>query len=295
MSNFQNYLLKANFEHKLFIPQLFYVLRDHPDNDRFEFGFEGGRKLLQFYLAENEHRLAIDNARRGALKRFFKIMDCILLPNPGKTVARSKIYNGNFREIDNDFSSVMEQLFNSIFQPDKICTKFIGNGFLNGFNLIKIIQKICESETDNVNILPVIATETAPIIFVEQSDSSSARLPFALSSAKTIPADLTQKRGATFSQKSVSATLELARRQESYNAQYEKTKQEMQLITDKLSAALKENSELRKKIEIFEMHSKNDKMEIANLTLKLNHIESQSCKKSSKGWCHSILPGKSSQ
>lgn len=332
MRNFQK-SLKKSFNAQLLVPKLCFVLRDHPDNDRFEFGFEGGRKLLEFYLAENEHRLIIDNARRTDLKSHFKSMDCMLLPNPGKIVARFPSYNGNFREIDSDFSTQMEPFFKSLFDPDKICTKFIGNGFLTGFNLIKIIQTIWKSESDHFNPSPPIATTTS-INIVEHSNSTSAILSKALpaESMQKVPAIAainpinsikhsdseflseastaesmqkipsmaatnsintiehsdsssvflskaltaeTMQKVATSSQHFMSATLELVRRQESYDAQNLKMKEEMRLMKSELDELKKENFLLRARNALDQSHSMNDKKEIENLKLQLNNIDSQ--------------------
>lgn len=260
-------------------PNLLFAIRDCHGCGEEDFGFGAGNKLISDYLAISS-RAGSANDRRSEIKQRFKNIDCILLPNPGRTVSR-KTYDGKYSEIDEDFTSLMEEMFVKLFDPNVIAPTHIINDFLTGSNLIESINSILlRSQSPAENSLQ---SQSPALAIASSSDTTPKELLFLSAARKSSP--VLEKSGAfqevltPFVKPSV-ANIETLRMKDHNEGVMRKLIQELKQERNQVKLLKKENKDLRDQNELLTLNQDNDKLELNILQTKLDKIEEKTKKDS---------------
>ncbi len=113
------------FDKKLF-QQLIFLVRDWPNRDEFDYGFEGGHDYIQkdVLQIDEDHQENMKDLRRN-INKAFESIKCFLMPHPGSKVARSKTFDGRWSDIDEDFLANLKVFIPKILSPKNLIFKRI--------------------------------------------------------------------------------------------------------------------------------------------------------------------------
>ncbi|XP_070497858.1 atlastin-like [Chironomus tepperi] len=98
---------------------LLVLIRDWNGVDEFKYGLRGGNAYLNRFLEIQDYQSKELQSVRRYIKSSFKNINCFLMPYPGKTVAVDKRYDGRWISIDEDYVTMMTELFNHLFKELK--------------------------------------------------------------------------------------------------------------------------------------------------------------------------------
>ncbi|XP_070497769.1 atlastin-like [Chironomus tepperi] len=112
---------KAPFQNFVF------CIRDWQNEDDFEHGLIGGREYLRDILRIKPNQKKDLQSVRETIVHSFENIACCLLPHPGKTVARTKAYDGRWSAMDEDFKIVLKGFIESLLCPDDLMKKKINS------------------------------------------------------------------------------------------------------------------------------------------------------------------------
>jgi atlastin len=103
---------------------------------QFKLGFEGGKK----YLTEHVFKIKKGHAPemkelREFIKDSYESIGCFLMPHPGETVARNKVYDGRWSAIDSIFVEHLKKLVPRILAPENLVIKKIAGKEVTGESL----------------------------------------------------------------------------------------------------------------------------------------------------------------
>ncbi|XP_070497770.1 atlastin-like [Chironomus tepperi] len=102
--------------------KLLFLIRDWNHGDDYKFGFQGGRKYQKKLLELKPKNDDQHSVRQSIIDNFDHIDSC-LLPHPGKTVARTRTYNGCWSEMDKDFRVELKNIIENILDPQNMIKK----------------------------------------------------------------------------------------------------------------------------------------------------------------------------
>ncbi|GMR43241.1 hypothetical protein PMAYCL1PPCAC_13436, partial [Pristionchus mayeri] len=114
---------------------LLFLIRDWQNSD--EFGFEGGRKLLDHKFKDASSD-PCQQTLRNDIKRSFAEIKCALLPSPGGKICRGSEGKITVDDMSQDFKEelgdLVPRVFNTLMRPKKVGGKaIIGAEFLSLF------------------------------------------------------------------------------------------------------------------------------------------------------------------
>ncbi|XP_072016798.1 atlastin-1-like [Amphiura filiformis] len=104
---------------------LMFLVRDWSYPYEYDYGEEGGKKVLDRKLKQsnNQHE-ELQQVRRHIHACFHKIA-CFLMPHPGLAVARNPKFDGRLADIDAEFKKYLEMLAPSLLSPSSLLVKEI--------------------------------------------------------------------------------------------------------------------------------------------------------------------------
>lgn len=98
---------------------LLILIRDWNSPSEYSFGLRGGKSYLDEFLEINDHQSSDLKSVRKYLRSSFEKLECFLMPHPGKKVATDHSYDGRWDDIDDDFVTMMNELFEHLFKKLK--------------------------------------------------------------------------------------------------------------------------------------------------------------------------------
>jgi len=119
------------------------LIRDWNSVDEYRYGLRGGNAYLTRFLEIRDHQTKELQSVRRYIKSSFKNINCFLMPYPGKIVAVDKRYDGRWISIDDDFVTMMNELFNHLFKELK--PKMINGKAIKPDELLVFINSYVES------------------------------------------------------------------------------------------------------------------------------------------------------
>lgn len=129
---------------------LLFLIRDWGNPDEFEFGTEGGAHYLKDVLKIKPEQKEELKSVRKFISASFDDVECCLMPYPGKHVARTKNYDGQWKLMDEDFKDELVIIIEKLLGPDKLVLKKINAKDLKGLELKEYIEsyfKLFQSDT----------------------------------------------------------------------------------------------------------------------------------------------------
>ncbi|XP_077529407.1 atlastin-3-like [Haemaphysalis longicornis] len=132
--------------------KLMFLVRDWPCAYERQYGFEGGRSLLEQRLMVSEKQEPeLQNVRRD-IRSCFLEMCCFLMPHPGKKVASTKSFVGLLSDIDDDFKEGLRELVPSVLHPNMLVVKKNGDFEITCQDLLVYLER--QVEIFNKGALP---------------------------------------------------------------------------------------------------------------------------------------------
>jgi atlastin len=105
---------------------LVFLVRDWGSPFEIEYGFDGGRRLLDLRLNVTDNQHDDIKRTRADIRRSFEKLECFLMPHPGYDVAENRPgFNGNLSEIRDEFKSQLRVLVPRIVDPKNVEPKEI--------------------------------------------------------------------------------------------------------------------------------------------------------------------------
>lgn len=124
--------------------KLLFLVRDWPCAYERQYGFEGGRSLIEQRLRVSERQEPeLQSVRRDIWSCFSEIY-CFLMPHPGKKVASTKSFVGLLSDIDDDFKEWLRVLVPSMLEPNMLAVKKNGDLEVTCQDLLVYLQRQVE-------------------------------------------------------------------------------------------------------------------------------------------------------
>lgn len=120
--------------------KLLFLIRDWSNDEEFQFGLKGGKAYLSQVLTVEQQQKPELKSVRQYISASFEELACSLLPYPGNKVARNKTYNGNWKEMEEDFRDELKLLIEDLAAPDNLVIKTINGKELNGAEMKQLIE-----------------------------------------------------------------------------------------------------------------------------------------------------------
>lgn len=120
--------------------KLVFLIRDWSFPYDCPYGFEGGQKVLDRRLAENDNLAPQLKTLRKNLKECFQEISCCLMPHPGNKVATNQFFDGRLDEIDEAFVQHLDKFIPSLLDVKKIPIKEIAGRQVTGSQLIEYFK-----------------------------------------------------------------------------------------------------------------------------------------------------------
>lgn len=119
---------------------LLFLIRDWNNPDEFEFGTEGGEHYLKEVLKVKSDQKPELKSVRQFISSSFEQINCCLLPYPGKFVARTKNYDGQWAKMDEEFKEELQKIIEHLLQPQNVILKKINSKDLKGSEMKEYID-----------------------------------------------------------------------------------------------------------------------------------------------------------
>lgn len=119
---------------------LMFLIRDWSYPYEFEYGLDGGGKLLQRKLEVKPTQPAQLQRVRKNLKSCFSDIKCCLMPHPGQKVATNPNFDGRICEIEPDFIKNLSELVTSLVSSESLVVKSICGQDLTGIQLLEYFK-----------------------------------------------------------------------------------------------------------------------------------------------------------
>ncbi|KAL5276426.1 ATL2.2 family protein [Megaselia abdita] len=103
--------------------QLLFLIRDWSYPYNHEYGLVGGNRMITKYLQTSEHQNEELKSIREHLQECFTKIDCFLMPHPGLKVLNNKNFDGQLKDISDDFLNNLDSLARMILSPDRLIIK----------------------------------------------------------------------------------------------------------------------------------------------------------------------------
>lgn len=129
---------------------LLFLIRDWGNPDEYEFGTGGGEHYLKEVLKIKSEQKPELKSVRQFISSSFEQLECCLMPYPGKHVARTKDYNGQWKLMDEEFKDELVMIIEKLLGPENLVLKKINGKDLKGFELKEYIEsyfKLFQSDT----------------------------------------------------------------------------------------------------------------------------------------------------
>lgn len=119
--------------------KLLFIVRDWPYAFETPYGWDG-HKVIDDFLAENEDQTPEMRALRTRIKISFEQIQAFLMPHPGFTVANTRNFTGDLRQISPDFMEYVKLLVPALFAQENLIVKRINGEKIRARDLIQYLE-----------------------------------------------------------------------------------------------------------------------------------------------------------
>lgn len=124
---------------------LTFMVRDWQFNYESPYGFQGGSSYLDELLEITHDQPAELHNVRHHIRSSFDLLNCCLLPHPGRHVQTDPNFNGKLSEIDREFLTVLKQVVPTMLRPDKVLTKKVNGTELKAKDFVGFLRMCWQS------------------------------------------------------------------------------------------------------------------------------------------------------
>ncbi|CAJ0949689.1 unnamed protein product, partial [Mesorhabditis belari] len=119
--------------------KLLFLIRDWPNSEEFDYGYEGGNEYLQNVLAIKPKQGKQLQKLRESIKASFESLEAFLMPHPGRRVANNNS-DKVFGEVEPDFEEHLQSFVVSHFEEDILEAKTVQGEELSCGELMKLFR-----------------------------------------------------------------------------------------------------------------------------------------------------------
>jgi atlastin len=119
--------------------KLIFLIRDHNNPDQFPYGGIGGKNLLEKKLKIKENMQRETQHTRKHIKECFTDLECFLMPPIGEK-AKRVTYDGNLKDLPENFISCLEEFISELLDPEFIIPKVIAGNRIKGNELMEYFK-----------------------------------------------------------------------------------------------------------------------------------------------------------
>ena len=119
--------------------KLLFLVRDWPNSDEYEYGYEGGKKYLEELLKTTLEQKKELKVLRENIKPSFESLEAFLMPHPGLRIAQnnSKKVLG---KVEEKFSEQMDIFIPSLFEDDSLEAKKIDGKEITCLEMVELFK-----------------------------------------------------------------------------------------------------------------------------------------------------------
>lgn len=125
--------------------QLVFLIRDWRWPDEYEYGVEGGNRLLNDRMHIEDEPDSQDLQIRDRIKSCFDKTMCYLMPYPGENVSENSKFKGCLSDMKENFVDNLGVFVPKILAPENLVTKNIGGAKVTGRTLIEYFRAYSEA------------------------------------------------------------------------------------------------------------------------------------------------------
>ena len=119
---------------------LLFLIRDWSYPYEYDYGEEGGTKLLDKRLKSNEKQHFELQRVRTHIQSCFTNLSCFLMPHPGLNVATNPHFKGALKDITNDFKEYIQKLTPLLLAPENLKIKQINGEMVTCSALVEYFR-----------------------------------------------------------------------------------------------------------------------------------------------------------
>ncbi|PAV77397.1 hypothetical protein WR25_18765 [Diploscapter pachys] len=122
--------------------KLLFLVRDWPNSDEYEYGYEGGKKYLEEEVLKTTPKQKRElEVPRESIKSSFESLEVFLMPYPGSQIARnnSKKVLG---QVEDEFSEQLDILVPSLFKGDSLEAKKIDGKEITCLEMVELFKEL---------------------------------------------------------------------------------------------------------------------------------------------------------
>lgn len=119
---------------------LLFIVRDWPFKDENNFGWNGGKEVVDDRLQLTDRQTKQMKDLRNQLRSSFSDIRGFLMPYPGDTVAEDKNYDGNINCISSKFKEMLLELVPELLSPENLNIKRINGQKVRAKHLLQYLK-----------------------------------------------------------------------------------------------------------------------------------------------------------
>lgn len=141
---FGKLVVKESNETDINNAKFIYLIRDWASPYEYPYGKDGGNGYIKKQLEINSNQQEELQELRKKLGKYFPNIGGFLLPHPGKAVVTKKAYNGQVKDLDDDFVDNVKLFVNHILSKEMLIAKRIHDKAVTGEDIVKYIKAYVE-------------------------------------------------------------------------------------------------------------------------------------------------------
>lgn len=163
--------------------KLIFLVRDWFYPYEAPYGFIGGRQILQRSLAIKDNDDDETRELRLNISACFNEIDCFLMPYPGSAVATNPNFNGNYRQIDEDFLRLLQEFIPNVVGKQRLLTKKVNGVEIHASDFVHYLR----------SYMKILTGSKLPSPKTILSATADAQNLAAISDAKEVYTDLMEQ------------------------------------------------------------------------------------------------------
>lgn len=120
--------------------RLQFLVRDWSYPYEFEYGAEGGQRILERRLQISDVQHPELQSLRKHITSCFSDISCFLMPHPGLSIATNPKFDGRLSEIEGQFKTHLKELIPLLLAPENLVTKKINGQVVKSKELLEYFK-----------------------------------------------------------------------------------------------------------------------------------------------------------
>lgn len=121
--------------------KLLFLVRDWQNPDDFNYGSVGGLEYLSDYFGNPGNEEQEQKSIRDHISSCYTSIGCFLMPFPGNKVSTNRNFDGNLKDVDNDFKNLLRSLVPELLAPENLVVKKVGGRCLTCADFLEYVEQ----------------------------------------------------------------------------------------------------------------------------------------------------------